>query len=222
LNAGGYRNMGEDEQVADTSHRPNPASGGAEDAVAAAIGASVRKARLRSGLSTRELAQRAGMSQPFLSNIENGRSTPSVATLYKLASALGVGASELLPAGKDDGVVVVRAGEGVPTGMDETPGVAQSVLLAGAPGRLLEARWCVIQPGQPAGDWFEHAGEDFLHVIEGVLRVELGTGRVEQVGAGDSLWLEGDIPHRWEVGPTVGATLLLVTAHVPGATHGLK
>jgi len=69
-----------------------------------------------------------------------------VATLYKLASALGVGASELLPAGTDEGVVVVRAGEGVPTGMDETPGVAQSVL-CGRAGRLLEARWCVIQPG---------------------------------------------------------------------------
>jgi transcriptional regulator with XRE-family HTH domain len=214
--------MGQDGWVSDAPHRPKPASAGAEDAVAAAVGASVRKARRRSGLSTRELAQRAGMSQPFLSNIENGRSTPSVATLYKLASALGVGASELLPAGTDEGVVVVRAGEGVSTGMDETPGVAQSVLLVGAPGRLLEARWCVIQPGQPVGDWFEHAGEDFLHVIEGVLRVELGTGQVEQVGAGDSLWLEGDIPHRWEVGPMVGATLLLVTAHVPGVTHGLK
>jgi transcriptional regulator with XRE-family HTH domain len=214
--------MGEDGRVTDASRRPNPASAGLEDAVAAAIGASVRKARQRSGLSTRELAQRAGMSQPFLSNIENGRSTPSVTTLYKLASALGVSASELLPAGTDEGVVVVRAGEGVPTGMDETPGVAQSVLLVGAPGRLLEARWCVIRPGQPVGDWFEHAGEDFLHVISGVLRVELGTGRVERVGAGDSLWLEGDIPHRWEVGPTVGATLLLVTAHVPGGTHGLK
>jgi ribosome-binding protein aMBF1 (putative translation factor) len=52
-----------------------------EAAVIAAIGSSVRQARLRTGLSTRELAQRASLSQPFLSNIENGRSSPSVATL---------------------------------------------------------------------------------------------------------------------------------------------
>lgn len=189
-----------------------------EGAMAAAIGASLRRARARSGLSTRELAQRASMSQPFLSNIENGRSTPSVATLYKLATALGVSASELLPASADEGIVVVRAGEGVPTGMDETPGVALSTLLAGAPGRIMEARRAVIEPGQPAGDWFEHGGEDFLHVVDGEVRVEFGTGRTEELGSGDSLWHEGTIPHRWRVGPDVGARLLLVTGRAP--RHG--
>lgn len=191
----------------------------AEAAVIAAIGSSVRRARRRSGLSTRELAQRASLSQPFLSNIENGRSSPSVATLYKLAAALGVGATELLPPSPDEGIVVVRAGEGVAVGMDETPGVAQSALLAGAPGRLMEARRAVIEPGQPAGSWFDHGGEDFLHVLDGVLRVEFGTGRVEELQAGDSIWHEGAIPHRWRVGPDSGASLLLVTASVPGNDH---
>jgi transcriptional regulator with XRE-family HTH domain len=183
-----------------------------ETAVMAAIGASVRRARRSSGLSTRELAQRASLSQPFLSNIENGRSSPSVATLYKLAAALGISATDLLPASLDEGIVVVRAGEGVATGMDETPGVAQSVLLAGAPGRMMEARRARIEPGQPAGSWFEHAGEDFLHVLDGVLRVEFGTGRVEELQAGDSIWHEGVVPHRWRVGPDLGAGVLLVTA----------
>ena len=187
-----------------------------EAAVIAAIGSSVRRARRRSGLSTRELAQRASLSQPFLSNIENGRSTPSVATLYKLAAALGIGATDLLPASLDEGIVVVRAGEGVAAGVDETPGAAQSVLLAGAAGRMLEARHAMIEPGQPAGSWFDHGGEDFLHVLDGVLRVEFGTGRVEALRAGDSLWHEGAIPHRWRVGPHVGTSLLLVTARVPG------
>jgi transcriptional regulator with XRE-family HTH domain len=190
-----------------------------EAAVIAAIGASVRRARRRSGLSTRELAQRASLSQPFLSNIENGRSTPSVATLYKLAAALGIGATDLLPASLDEGIVVVRAGEGVAAGVDETPGAAQSVLLAGAAGRMLEARRAVIQPGQPAGSWFDHGGEDFLHVLDGVVRVEFGTGRVEELLAGDSLWHDGAIPHRWRVGPETGASLLLVTARIPGSEH---
>jgi transcriptional regulator with XRE-family HTH domain len=190
-----------------------------EAAVIAAIGASVRRARRRSGLSTRELAQRASLSQPFLSNIENGRSTPSVATLYKLAAALGIGATDLLPASLDEGIVVVRAGEGVAAGVDETPGAAQSVLLAGAAGRMLEARRAVIEPGQPAGSWFDHGGEDFLHVLDGVVRVEFGTGRVEELRAGDSLWHDGAIPHRWRVGPETGASLLLVTARIPGSEH---
>ena len=190
-----------------------------EAAVIAAIGSSVRRARRRSGLSTRELAQRASLSQPFLSNIENGRSSPSVATLYKLAAALGIGATDLLPASAEEGIVVVRAGEGVTTGLDETPGVARSTLLTGAPGRLLEARRVVIEPGQPAGSWFDHSGEDFLHVLDGVLQVEFGIGRVEELQAGDSLWHEGAIPHRWRVGSDIGASLLLVTARLPGNEH---
>jgi transcriptional regulator with XRE-family HTH domain len=205
--------VGEDGAVTDAQRDAG------EAAVIAAIGSSVRRARRRSGLSTRELAQRASLSQPFLSNIENGRSSPSVATLYKLAAALGIGATDLLPASAEEGIVVVRAGEGVTTGLDETPGVARSTLLTGAPGRLLEARRVVIEPGQPAGSWFDHSGEDFLHVLDGVLRVEFGTGRVEELQAGDSLWHEGVIPHRWRVGPDTGASLLLVTARLPGNEH---
>jgi quercetin dioxygenase-like cupin family protein len=56
-------------------------------------------------------------------------------------------------------------------------------------------------------------------VLDGVLRVEFGTGRVEELDAGDSLWHEGTIPHRWRVRPDVGASLLLVTARVPGNEH---
>jgi transcriptional regulator with XRE-family HTH domain len=210
-NVGSYHAVGEAVPVTDGRQ--------AGEAVIAAIGSSVRRARRRSGMSTRELAQRASLSQPFLSNIENGRSSPSVATLYKLAAALGIGATDLLPASADEGIVVVRAGEGVATGVDESQGVARSTLLAGAPGRLMEARRATIEPGQPAGSWFEHGGEDFLHVLDGVLRVEFGTGRIEELVGGDSLWHEGAIPHRWRVGPDVGASLLLVTARVPGTEH---
>jgi transcriptional regulator with XRE-family HTH domain len=210
-NVGSYHAVGEDVPVTDGRQ--------AGEAVIAAIGSSVRRARRRSGMSTRELAQRASLSQPFLSNIENGRSSPSVATLYKLAAALGIGATDLLPASADEGIVVVRADEGVATDVDESQGVAQSTLLAGAPGRLMEARRATIEPGQPAGSWFDHGGEDFLHVLDGVLLVEFGTGRVEELTGGDSLWHEGAIPHRWRVGPGVGASLLLVTARVPGTEH---
>jgi transcriptional regulator with XRE-family HTH domain len=216
---GSYRSVREDGAMTDA-----PESDAGEAAVAVAIGASVRRARTRSGLSTRELAHRAAVSQPFLSNIENGRSTPSVATLYKLAGALGVGTSELLPGGAEEGIEVARAGEGAVSGVDETPGAALATLLTGGPGRLMESRRFTIRPGQPAGDHFEHAGEDLLHVLHGELHVELGGPhqplRTERLRAGDSLWHHGTIPHRWTVGAQIGAELLLVTAQLPGLRHG--
>ena len=61
------------------------------------IAGAVRARRLAAGLTMRELAAQAGMSQPFLSNLENSRAMPSIATLYKIANALGVSPREFLP-----------------------------------------------------------------------------------------------------------------------------
>ena len=58
--------------------------------VAVLIGGAVREHRTGRGWSTRSLAARAGISQPFLTNIENGRTVPSLPSLYAIATALAV------------------------------------------------------------------------------------------------------------------------------------
>jgi transcriptional regulator with XRE-family HTH domain len=183
-----------------------------EGQVTAAIGAQIRRARARVGMSTRELARRASLSQPFLSNIENGRSSPSVMTLYKLAQALGISASELLPSSTASSIVVVRAGEGMVSSLNEERNAALSTLLVGGSGRLIEARQYAIEAGQAVEGWFEHDGEDFVHVTSGLVRVEFGIGHSEELRAGDSLWHEGMVPHRWRVDDAVGVNLLVITA----------
>lgn len=60
------------------------------DDVAAQFGAILRDLRTGSGLSQEELAFRAGMSVPYLSDLERGRSNPSLAMVVDLARALGV------------------------------------------------------------------------------------------------------------------------------------
>jgi DNA-binding XRE family transcriptional regulator/mannose-6-phosphate isomerase-like protein (cupin superfamily) len=64
------------------------------------VGARLRQARQRSGLSLREVARQLGVSASFVSQLENGKSQPSVATLYSLAQLLDVSIDELFaPAG---------------------------------------------------------------------------------------------------------------------------
>lgn len=197
----------------------DPGTDPGTDPVARAIGAAVRRARARAGLSTRELAHKAGVSQPFVSTLENGLSMPSVATLYKLAAALDVSAHELLPDAADDDVVLVRAGTAPTSPVDDTPGAALSALLCGGPDQTIEAHGFAVEPGQWIGGWFDHPGEDFVHVIEGRLVVELATGARYELVAGDSLWHRGGVPHRWSVGDDQGARVLLINAHAPGAGH---
>jgi quercetin dioxygenase-like cupin family protein len=149
------------------------------------------------------------MSQPFLSNLEAGRSLPSVTTLYRLAAALEVGANDLLPPQPTE-VTVVRAGQGVASPVDDTPGAALSRLLVGGHNRLLEVHEFDVQPGQHLGPWFEHDGEDLVVVLAGSLAVELGPDRVEQLAAGDVLHYPARLPHRWHVPGGGGARVLLV------------
>ena len=59
------------------------------------LGARLREVRLRSGRSLREVSRQLGVSPSFVSQLENGKSQPSVATLYSLAQLLGVSIDEL-------------------------------------------------------------------------------------------------------------------------------
>ena len=59
------------------------------------LGSKLRLARRQAGLSLRELARQLSVSPSFLSQMENGKSQPSVATLYSIAQVLGVSIDEL-------------------------------------------------------------------------------------------------------------------------------
>lgn len=190
----------------------------ADEAVLQGIGAAIRAHRTAAGLSMRELAARAGMSQPFLSNLENARAMPSVATLYRLANALGTGPHEFLPT-QTHPVVVVRHGDGLRSPVDDAPDAPESVLVAGAPGRMIEAHTFDVGPGVAIGDWFEHDGEDFVMVVEGRLVVEFGDGRTHELAAGDTMWHVSELAHRWRTPADVGARVLLVNARTVSPTR---
>jgi len=67
------------------------------------LGARLKNARLKSGFSLREVARQLGVSASFMSQMENGKSTPSVATLYSMAQLLDVSIDELFSGGDPDG-----------------------------------------------------------------------------------------------------------------------
>jgi transcriptional regulator with XRE-family HTH domain len=189
------------------------------------IAGAVRAHRLAAGLTMRELAARAGMSQPFLSNLENSRAMPSIATLYKIANALGVSPREFLPEARTR-VQLVRRGQGALGPVADDPGTATTRVVAGAPGRLVEAHTYLSEAGASMGDWFEHDGEDLLYVVRGALLVELGDGQSFELGTGDVLWYEGALAHRWSPVGAAPTELLCVHARpptgAPDPVHGAE
>jgi len=72
---------------------------GGERAALPAVGSHIRDRRQSLELSVRELARRVGLSASLISQIERGKATPSVATLYAITNELGLSLDELFSEG---------------------------------------------------------------------------------------------------------------------------
>jgi transcriptional regulator with XRE-family HTH domain len=180
------------------------------DPIRAAVGVSIRRARHSSGMSMRDFAARCGLSQPFVSAVERGLSTPSIAALYRMAEALGTEPSALLPTRPSGGVEVIRAGEGEFVPSSDRPGSAVGRVLLADPQRHLEIYEYRVGPQEDLDVWYEHPGEVVLHLIAGGLIVELAGRPTVELFAGDCLVHPGPIPHRWAVVGDDAAHLFLV------------
>src|SRR3569623_1808950 len=77
------------------------------------IGSTIRQSRIAKGMRLDDLASRSGFTKGFLSKIENGRASPPIATLMRIADSLRVDVAELLQtdSASDIRQVMVKAKE---------------------------------------------------------------------------------------------------------------
>jgi transcriptional regulator with XRE-family HTH domain len=80
-----------------TSSEPADSSATGASSPLDAVGQRLRRARLAAGISVREMARRVDVSPSFVSQVELGRTKPSVGTLYAIATELGVPLDDLMP-----------------------------------------------------------------------------------------------------------------------------
>lgn len=160
------------------------------------LGRAVRERRLAGGLTLVGLAARVGLSQPFLSQVENGRARPSLMSLHRIAEALGSTPQALFAGAIDPeaGPVVVRADDVriVDVGTVEPAESTCHLLLAGdAPFRLLEF------DGLPSEfiEYFAHDGFEATYVIAGRVQIDIA-GEITDLSPGDSISYPARMPHR--------------------------
>jgi len=159
------------------------------------LGRAIRERRLSRSLSLVDLASIAELSQPFLSQVENGRARPSLLSLRRIAQALDTTPQALFEGTSDahSEPTIVRAGE-VPSvaiaGSDA--GICRLLLAGDSPVHLLEF------DGLPTEflDYFEHDGFEVVHVMSGSVDVEVD-GSVTTLGPGDSMAYASRTPHRF-------------------------
>lgn len=186
--------------------------GDSGQSLGAEIGMRVRHYRNKAGLSGVKLAAAAGVSQPFLSQLESGQSSVAIATLYRIARALGIHPSDLLPAPGPAEVEVVRAEEmrRAPTSEHVRTAIARASF--GAGGRILALSDYEIAADDHVAEWYSSEGEHALYVLEGSLRLEF-KGRSEVLlEEGDAAFYNSRQLHRWYSGKKARVVLVVAEA----------
>lgn len=163
-----------------------------------ALGAKLALARAERGWSLAELARRAGVSTASVHKIEKSGMTPTIATLMKVAAALGTSVSYFID--EDVAVpaaMVVRGDKRArlytsKTGiaLDNVSGRYGRYRLAGA-----EARVEAFASSGP--DPMRHPGEELVYLLEGAMRFTVD-GDPTDLSPGDSIHFRTDRPHTWE------------------------
>jgi len=162
------------------------------DGLVAGVGARVRALRSQQGMTLSELAEATGLSASMVSTVERGRTAPSLGTLARLASGLGVRVASLFSAVPADESPVLRVADQI---VDTTPGGLVRRLAVFQPEKDVEVYVDEYAPGAShASRPSQHPGQEYGVLLEGALEVELGD-EVHVVGAGDAIHYEAKQAH---------------------------
>ena len=158
------------------------------------VGERLRDLRRLRRATLKTIADRAGVSESFLSQVERGRASASIASLRRIANALGVSVADLFEPDGPPRPRVLRK--------DQRPSLAfgvlgRKLLLTPQPLQHLEVFVGELDPGGSTGpEPYAHGdSEELFVVIAGAVQLELG-GDLHDLEVGDSIDYRSSTPHR--------------------------
>ncbi|MBS1877882.1 MAG: cupin domain-containing protein [Actinobacteria bacterium] len=158
-----------------------------------AIGVGLRTLRRERGLTLAEVAEATQISVSFLSLVENERSDITIGRLIRLMQFYGVSLADLLPDlhGADPEVVPVGERQ-----MLQSPSEGINIfVLSSNPSRAMMPMLVEFEPGAGRWDYGQHAGHEFLFVLEGELVLELDGSQPRWLRVGDAACYSAERPH---------------------------
>ncbi len=158
----------------------------------------IRKLRRLQNRTLKDVCDRCGFTVSLLSKIESGKTTPPLATLTKIADALGVKLGDLLE-GKHDRHTVLTTeeelGRAEPTRTDK--GYAFQLLAAGRSDPAMQPILFTAEKGKITAGAMSHGGEEFIMVLSGRMKYRVGK-TTYTLGPGDSLYFDSEEEHDLE------------------------
>ncbi|UCD56273.1 MAG: helix-turn-helix transcriptional regulator [Candidatus Hydrogenedentota bacterium] len=175
------------------------------------IGERLKKVRLEKGYTLKDVAAKSGYSKALISRIENGNVSPSINSLLKIASALGVKAHDLfLPARDAEPTVVSKADrKKAKIGGGK---VAVEFLTAQTEEKKIEPLLITIERGESTGSELGgHEGEIWTMQLKGRMELTLGDQK-HILEEGDCAYFKASRPHNFRnIGKAKSVSLCLIT-----------
>ena len=174
------------------------------------LGPRIRSLRQARRLTLREVSQRAGVTESFLSQVERDVTSPSIATVQRIARALDLSIAQLFAEEPETGRVVRREARR----RVNYPGLkaVDEFLTSNMAGRL-QVIMSTIEPGGGTGaePYTHESDEEVVVVMAGVLDLWVGDERYV-LREGDAITFPSRLPH-WNVnhGDTPATVLFCLT-----------
>ncbi|WP_076407554.1 cupin domain-containing protein [Shewanella sp. UCD-KL12] len=161
------------------------------------IGASLKAVRKVKGLSQRELAKRAGVTNSTISMIEKNSVSPSVSSLKKVLSGLPMSLVDFFAmedSGESEAKIVYRSDELLDIGDGN---LDYKLVGRDYPNRAMSVMSETYPPGSDTGvEMLKHEGEEAAMVIHGKLELTVGE-EIFILEEGDSYYFNSESPHRF-------------------------
>ncbi|WP_420133379.1 helix-turn-helix domain-containing protein [Rhodopseudomonas sp.] len=182
--------------------------------LAAIVGNNLRRLRVRQGHSLERLAKQSGVSRAMLGQIETGKSVPTIGTLWKVASALGVPFARLIATEGGHRAQVLRRTEAKLLTSNQRQFTSRALFPFDGE-RQVEFYELRLAPLHREDAEPHAAGtRENLVVAKGAVEISSGSERPVVLSAGDAILFEADVPHSYRNLGVDEAVLYLVMTYV--------
>ena len=165
----------------------------ASSSVETSLGQRLRDIRKARGLSLAGVAHSTSISPSFLSLVELGKSDITIGRLTRLAEFYKISFDELLGGAEAEELDIIR-GHGRQLIHSPAEGIDVFMLTSSTRGTMLPML-LEFEPGAELAEYGKHRGEEFVHVIEGTLNLEVDGAEPRELKAGDSAYYSAERAH---------------------------
>ncbi len=159
------------------------------------IGNKIKELRISKNLTIKQLAELVECTPSLISQLERGKTDPSISMLKKIADALNVNIVDFFMPGFEDKDVITRVEDRVDIQLKRWDAKIQS-LVKTVRNKKMQPFYTIIKKGGGSHGMYSHDGEEFGYIIQGQMDLILND-KIFTIKEGESFYFSSKIPHNW-------------------------